>query len=60
MKKFFVILMVALTGVFLASCEYDDEPLWTELEQLKDRVKTLEEVVERGPKPRMILDLGHY
>ncbi len=47
MKKFFVILMVALTGVSLASCEYDDEPLWTELEQLKDRVKTLEEIVEQ-------------
>ena len=46
MKKFFVILILALAGVSLASCEYDDEPLWTELEQLKDRVKTLEEVVE--------------
>ena len=45
MKKFFVILMVALVGVSLTSCEYDDEPLWDELEQLKDRVKTLEEVV---------------
>lgn len=39
--------MVALVGISLASCEYDDEPLWNELEQLKDRVKTLEEVVEQ-------------
>ena len=46
MKKFFIILMVAFVGISLTGCKYDDEPLWSELEQIKDRVKTLEEAVK--------------
>ena len=48
MKKFFVIMMFALAGITMAGCEYDDQPLWSELEQIKDRIKTLEEAVQNA------------
>ncbi|MBR4882906.1 MAG: hypothetical protein IKU18_03405, partial [Bacteroidales bacterium] len=47
MKKFFVILMMALVGLSLTGCEYDDKPLWTELEQIKERVQILEDAVKK-------------
>ena len=47
MKKYFVILMMALVGLSLTGCEYDDKPLWTELEQIKERVQILEDAVKK-------------
>ena len=45
MKKFFILLTVALAGVMLTSCEYDDSEIWNEIDNVKDRVETLEEAV---------------
>ncbi len=45
MKKLFTILFVAMVGVSLTGCEYDDSELWNEIENVKDRVETLEEAV---------------
>lgn len=39
--------MLALAGITLTCCEYNDEPLWSELEQIKERVKTLEDAVTK-------------
>ena len=47
MRKLFVILTVALVGVLLTSCEYDDTNLWNEIDGVKDRVTALEEAVEK-------------
>ena len=47
MKKLFAILMLALAGITLTCCEYDDKPLWTELEQIKERVQILEDAVKK-------------
>ena len=38
-------LSVAATLTAMVGCSYDDEALWNEMEQIKDRVTTLEEAV---------------
>lgn len=45
MKKLLTFLFVAMVGVSLTGCEYDDSELWNEIENVKDRVETLEEAV---------------
>ena len=44
MKKIFMLLAVAIVGISMTGC-YDDDELWNEMEQIKDRVTTLEEAV---------------
>ena len=46
MKKIICFLM-ALVGITLTSCEYDDSNLWNEIENVKNRVTALEEVVKK-------------
>lgn len=48
MKRFFTILAVALVTISLTSCEYDDSKLWSEIENVKERVETLEEAVVKA------------
>ena len=48
MKQILHILMVAIVGLTLTNCEYDDDALWHEMEQVKDRVTTLEEAIENA------------
>ena len=48
MKKILHILIVAMVSFTLTNCEYDDDALWHEMEQVKDRVTTLEEVIENA------------
>ena len=48
MKRFFTILAAALVSISLASCEYDDSKLWSEIENVKERVETLEEAVVKA------------
>ena len=46
MRKFLrLALSVAATLTAMVGCSYDDEALWNEVEQIKDRVTTLEEAV---------------
>lgn len=40
--------MVALAGLTLASCEYDDSNLWNEVEEVKNRVTLLEEAAKKA------------
>lgn len=44
MKKIFMLLAVAIVGISMTGC-YDDDELWNEMEQIKDRVETLEQAV---------------
>ena len=44
MKKIFMLLAVAIVGISMTGC-YNDNELWNEMEQIKDRVTTLEEAV---------------
>ena len=46
MKKYLIMAMVALTGVF-SSCEYDDEELWNSVNNLVDRVAALETLTNK-------------
>ena len=46
MKKYLIMAMVALTGVF-SSCEYDDEELWNSVNNLADRVAALETLTNK-------------
>lgn len=46
MKKIFMLLAVAIVGISMTGC-YDDDELWNEMEQIKDRVTTLEEAVQK-------------
>lgn len=48
MRKLLSIWIVALAGLTLASCEYDDSNLWNEMEEVKNRVTLLEEAVEKA------------
>lgn len=48
MKRFFTILAAALVSISLTSCEYDDSKLWSEIENVKERVETLEEAVVKA------------
>lgn len=44
MKKIFMLLAVAIVGISMTGC-YDNHELWEEMEQIKDRVETLEQAV---------------
>ena len=46
MKKIIYFLM-AIVGITLTSCEYDDTNLWNEIEDVKNRVTALEEAVKK-------------
>ena len=46
MKKFFLLFLVVLTGV-VSSCKYDDDELWENVDDLKDRVAELETLTKR-------------
>ena len=46
MKKFFMLLAVAIVGISMTGC-YDDDELWNEMESVKNRVTTLEEAVQK-------------
>jgi hypothetical protein len=46
MKKIICFLM-AIVGITLTSCEYDDSNLWNEVENVKNRVTALEEAVKK-------------
>lgn len=46
MKKIFFIALVALTGV-VSSCQYDDAEIWDSVENLADRVTTLENLTKQ-------------
>ena len=46
MKKFFMLLAVAIVGISITGC-YDDDALWNEMESVKNRVTTLEEAVQK-------------
>ena len=46
MKKFFMLLAVAIVGISMTGC-YDDDALWNEMESVKNRVTTLEEAVQK-------------
>ena len=46
MKKIIYFLM-AIVGITLTSCEYDDSNLWNEIEDVKNRVTALEETVKK-------------
>ena len=46
MRKFLCLaLSVAATLMTMTGCSYDDEAIWNEVEQIKDRVETLEKAV---------------
>lgn len=45
MKKLFTLLCVALLSGAMWSCEYDDSELWNKVENLDDRLGSLEEAV---------------
>lgn len=45
MKKLFTLLCVALLSGAMWSCEYDDSELWNKVEDLDDRLGSLEEAV---------------
>ncbi len=45
MKKFLMMFAVALTPLFLAACDDDNDDLWSEIDSLKDRVAQLESKV---------------
>ena len=46
MRKFLCLaLSVAATLMTITGCSYDDEAIWNEVEQIKDRVETLEKAV---------------
>ena len=47
MKKIIYFLM-AIVGITLTSCEYDDSNLWNEIEDVKNRVTALEETVKKA------------
>ena len=47
MRKLFVILAVALVGISLTNCEYDNSDLWNELDGIKNRITALEKAVEK-------------
>ena len=38
MKKFFVLMMVAVTSVVLVGCEYDDSAIWGKVDELEKQV----------------------
>ena len=38
MKKFFVLMMVALASVVLVGCEYDDSAIWGKVDELEKQV----------------------
>ena len=46
MKKIFFIALVALTGV-VSSCKYDDAEIWDSVENLADRVTSLEQLTQQ-------------
>lgn len=46
MKKFLFFFIVTLLSIGFVSCEYDDDALWKEIEQVKDRVTELEKAVK--------------
>lgn len=46
MKKFFMLLAVAIVGISMTGC-YDDDELWNEMESVKNRVTTLEVAVQK-------------
>ena len=46
MKKFFMLLAVAIVGISMTGC-YDDDALWNEMESVKNRITTLEEAVQK-------------
>ena len=50
MRRFFTLLTVALVGISLISCEYDDSKLWVEIDNVKNRVDTLEAAVAKANK----------
>lgn len=43
MKRFFILMAVALVGMTLAGCEYDDGELWGAINELEGRVEQNEE-----------------
>ncbi|MBR4871078.1 MAG: DUF4465 domain-containing protein [Alistipes sp.] len=47
MKKIIYFLM-AIVGITLTSCEYNDTNLWNEIEDVKNRVTALEEAVKKA------------
>ena len=48
MKKILISFVVAFFAISLISCKYDDDALWSEMDQVKDRVKALEEAVKEA------------
>lgn len=48
MKNLSILLTIAFIGISLTGCEYDDNALWGEIEQVKNRVTALEESVKNS------------
>ena len=46
MKKYFFLAMVVLTGM-MSSCKYDDTDLWDNVNDLANRIVTLESVTKQ-------------
>ena len=47
MRKFFLSIFTALLAIGFTGCEYDDSALWGEVNSLKDRVLTLEQLCQQ-------------
>ena len=47
MRKFFLSIFTALLALGFVGCEYDDSGLWNEVNSLKDRVLTLEQLCQQ-------------
>lgn len=48
MKKNFILLSAILAGLSFTNCEYIDDKLWDEMEQVKDRLTSLENAVNQA------------
>ena len=46
MKKLFTLLTVALLGVSMGSCSYDDDDLWKAVDDLDSRVEAMEKAMQ--------------
>ena len=47
MRKFLLSIFTALLALGFVGCEYDDSGLWNEVNSLKDRVLTLEQLCQQ-------------
>ena len=47
MKRILNFWLMAIAGMLLTSCEYDDTYLWNEIEDIKNRVEVLEDAVQK-------------